>query len=223
MENETGKASFLGVGLTMIVAVIVLGLAVFAVARGIMNTAQSSFVQTMDGAANAGLSDFDGTTVSGVKVRSALEDYEGQNYMILINTAAVQKKSTPDGNAVTSTTFKSATEIKKSLVTRETYGTDNTNLQLTAFGGRQYVVYNALADDTDTSGSTKFVANDEGYIEYTGVFKTDSDGMVQFNVQKINWKTSGCSEYISNSSNFTCKLIKDSSGTIVGILFTEVY
>ena len=217
MENETGKASFLGVGLTMIVAVIVLGLAVFAVARGIMNTAQSSFVQTMDGAANAGLSDFDGTTVSGVMVRSALEDYEGQNYMLLVNTAALQKKSTTDGKAVASDTFLEATAIKKSLVVREEYGTDNANLQLTAFGKRQYIVYNAQAADGN------FSANTEGFIEYSGVFKTNADGMVQFNVQKINWKTSGCTEYISNSSNFTCKLIKDSSGTIVGILFTEVY
>lgn len=217
MENETGKASFLGVGLTMIVAVIVLGLAVFAVARGIMNSAQTSFVQTMEGASNAGLTDFDGTTVSGVKVRSALEDYEGQNYMILVNTAALQKKSTTDGNAAAATSFKPAADIKSSLVTRETYGTNNANLQITAFGGRQYVVYNALAAD----GS--FAANEEGFINYSGVFKTDDDGMIQYNVQKINWKTSGCTEYISNSSNFTCKLIKDDSGTIVGILFTEVY
>lgn len=225
MDNETSKASFLGVGLTMIVAVIVLGLAVFAVARGIMNSAQTSFVQTMDGAANAGLSDYDGTTVSGVKVRSALEDYEGQNYMFLINTAALQKKSL--GAVEVAPSSDSLKDPRKELVVREPYGSNNENLQMVQFSGRIYAIYNALVGTkTDSTGKEtpdgKFEDSKEGYINFEGTFKT-VDGLVQFNTQKINWKTSGCTEYISTSANFVCKLIKDPSGTIVGILFTEVY
>ena len=220
MDQETSKASFLGVGLTMIVAVIILGLAVFAVARGIMNSAQTSFVKTMDGASNSGLTDFDGTTISGVKVRSALEDYEGQPYMILINTAALQKKYTTDGKAVKATSGKDASTVKADLKVRENYGdTNNSELQLVAFSGREYVIYNAQLDLDQTN---TFTDSKDGYISFEGAFKM-IDGLIQYNVQKINWKTSGCTEYLSSSANFVAKLIKDPSGTAVGFLFTEVY
>lgn len=225
MDQETSKASFLGVGLTMIVAVIILGLAVFAVARGIMNSAQTSFVKTMDGASNSGLTDFDGTTISGVKVRSALEDYEGQPYMILINTAALQKKYTTDGKAVKATSGKDASTVKADLKVRENYGdTNNSELQLVAFSGRMYAIYNAQLDLDTTSNpaGNQFTDSKDGYIAFEGMFKT-VDGLVQYNVQKINWKTSGCTEYLSSSANFVAKLIKDPSGTAVGFLFTEVY
>lgn len=219
MDQETSKASFLGVGLTMIVAVIILGLAVFAVARGIMNSAQTSFVRTMDGASTAGLTDFDGTTVSGVKVRSCLEDYEGQPYMILVNTAALQKKYHPDGKAAATTSGNTADTVRADLKTREAYGTNNADLQLVAFSGREYCIYNAQLDLTQTN---TFTDSKEGYIAFEGQFKTE-DGLIQYNVQKINWKTSGCTEYLSSSASFVAKLVKDPSGTVIGILFTEVY
>lgn len=218
MENETGKASFLGVSLVMIVAVIIIGLAVFAVARGIMNNAQTNFVKTMDGAANSGLSDFDGTTISGVKVRGALEEYEGQRYTILINTAAVQKKAEAKGKAQVGDISRFN---KSSLVVREPYGTGNADLNCVAYpntsAGRIYVMYNAQVELLSTFTEAK-----EGHIAFEGTFQT-VDGLVQYNTQKINWKTSGCSEYISAAANYVCKLIKDPSGTIVGIMFTEVY
>lgn len=237
MEQETSKSSFLGVGLTMTVAVIVLGLAVFAVSRGIMNNAQTSFVRTMDGASTAGLGDFDGQTLSGVKVRSALEDYEGQPYFILVNTAALQKKYNPDGKAEkVNGEGKAAAAVKKSLATRESYAggtdgltsteiaagkTDNSSLQVVAFGGREYIIYNAQLD-MSVKDQNKFEDSNAGFINWEGILATE-DGIIQFNTKKINWKTSGCTEYISPSSNFVSKLIKDPSGTTVGMLFTEVY
>ncbi len=229
MEQETSKSSFLGVGLTMTVAVIVLGLAVFAVSRGIMNNAQTSFVRTMDGASTAGLGDFDGATISGVKVRSALEDYEGQPYFILVNTAAVQKKYHPDGKAAISTTGNSEDTLRTfntpgGFSVREPYASGLPQLIVPGDGGtsnmgRMYVIYNA---QLDTSTTNTFKDSKEGYISWEGLVKTE-DGIIQFNTQKINWKTSGCTEYISPSASFVSKLIKDPSGTIVGMMFTEVY
>ena len=230
MTTSTENSSYVGVAVVMVVAVVVVILTIFGVSRGVMNNAQTSFVRTMDGTSTAGLSDFDGTTISAVKVRSAIEDYEGQPYFILVNTAALQKKYNPNGEAKTTTSGKGADAVRTALKTREKYADDsNSGLQLVAFSGRMYAIYNAqvqLKDDNGAlltgSAAPSFTDSKEGYISFDGAFET-VDGLIQFNTQKINWKTSGCTEYLSNSSNFVSKLIKDASGTTVGIMFTEVY
>lgn len=219
MENETGKASFLGVTLVAIVAVVALALAVFAIARGVMNNGTTQYVKQMEKANTAGLSDYDGTTVSGVKVRSALEDYEGTDYALLVNTAAIQRIANPKAEAAAVEGKDFVKNWKKNLVTKENYGDDkNKDLQTTSFAHRAYVIYNAQLN----GGDDKFTDSQEGFIRFSGTFKS-VDGMIVYNVNKVNWKTSGCSEYISNTSSYNCKLIKDASDTIIGILFTEVY
>ena len=237
MENETSKASFLGVGLVMLVAVVVIGLAVFAIARGILNSSQTKFVNTMDGAENAGLKDYDGTTVSGVKLRGALEEYEGESMMILVHTKNVQKILEGGSGTLNASTAKTN---KKNLKVKEHYGdANNTKLQIivpslssTSTGTKAYCVYNAQAWTTSATdlgaaanapADPSFTALDAGYIEYNGEFATDSDGYPIFNPLKTNWKQSGCSEFISNSAKFACKLVKDEAGVCVGIMFTEIY
>ena len=226
MDEPINKSSFLGVGLAMTAGVVLLGFTVFAIARGVMNNAQSEFTKSMDSVSQAAYTDYDGTTITGVKVRSALEDFSGKNVTVLINTAALQKKLTDAANTTASLSVGSIDKSK--IVTRETYGTSNKDLQIARIGDsgayRYYAVYNALLDEA-TITSTSFITGIEdksGFYEYSGAFKT-AGGIVQFNAQKINWKTSGCSEFISTSANFVSKLIKDASGTTVGIVLTEVY
>ena len=226
MENETSKASFLGVGLVMLVAVVVIGLAVFAIARGILNSSQTKFVNTMDGAENAGLKDYDGTTVSGVKLRGALEEYEGESMMMLVHTKNVQKILEGSGSTINPAN-------KANLKVKEHYkNTNNDGLQILAISSRAYCVYNAqawtktattLGAAADAPKDPTFTPLDAGYIEYNGEFATDADGYPIFNPLKTNWKQSGCSEFISNSAKFACKLVKDEAGVCVGIMFTEIY
>lgn len=229
MDNEISKGTWTGTTVIAIIGVLGMAFAVFALSRSILNKGQSDFAKQIDNIDASVYEDYDGAIVSGMKVRSALNDFDGKNVIIMINTQAVQKHfagsnaTTKAANKFNGTLVKS----KADLVVKENYGNKNlansntgTNegLMVLQYNDRAYCVYGALP-----TAEGKFTANEKGYVEYNDVFMTDSSGSVVRNSIKTNWKTQGCTEYISNSSNFDAKLIKDATDTIVGIVFTQDY
>lgn len=249
MENETSKGTWTGVTVIAIVAVLGMAFAIFAIARTMLNKGQGQFAGQVESISNATFTDFDGTTVSGVKIRSALEDMEGQNVAILVNTAAFQKAMNNNKLAALSGTDSSVTfGSKDNLVTKVNYGgksddgstQKHKNLHITALPDgvtgsstdgfwsgatsfKAYAIYNAQLEFKTTAGTTATLKlSDDGYYEWNGSFATEA-GNIVFNNVKDNWKNEGCTEYIAPASNFSCKLIKDVTGAIVGIVCSQVY
>lgn len=223
MDQEISKGTWVGATILAIVAILGLSFAVYGIARSLVNNSSADFVQTVDSVGNSSFNDFDGTTVSGLQVRSAIDNYEGDKICILVNTAGVQQAwagsttgTIPDGAAV-----------DFDDIVRQEAVEDKYNLPV-VMQGKGYIAYNALFDFYDAAGDqhdgVALTDSKEGYLIWNGMFElhTGSSNLM-FNTVKSNFKTTGCTEFISNGSNFNAKLIKDASGTVVGIMFTQVY
>ena len=217
MDQEISKGTWVGATILAIVAILGLSFAVYGIARSLVNNSSADFVSTVDGVGTSAFNDFDGTTVSGLQVRSAIDTYEGDKIAILVNTAGIEEaldKETDDEKK-----GKTAAFVRQEAV-------DVHADKLIVFNEKHYMNYNAIIEEASQLSNTS-----AGYLQYTGLFrfrkdptdptKTTSD--LQFNTLKTNFKTTGCSEFIATGSNFNAKLIKDASGTVIGIMFSQVY
>ncbi len=221
MDQEISKGTWVGATILAIVAILGLSFAVYGIARSLVNNSSADFVQTVDSVGNSSFNDFDGTTVSGLQVRSAIDNYEGDKICILVNTAGVQQAwaGSTSGNITGSVSFNKIVRQEK---VEEQY-----NLPV-VMQGKGYIAYNALFDFYDDAGNphdgVSLTDSNEGYLIWNGMFELHAGSSnLMFNTIKTNFKTTGCTEFIANGSNFNAKLIKDASGTVVGIMFTQVY
>lgn len=219
MDQEISKGTWVGATILAIVAILGLSFAVYGIARSLVNNSAADFVQTVDSVGNSSFNDFDGTTVSGLQVRAAIDNYEGDKIAILVNTAGVQQAWAGSTTGVLADNAPVSFAADK-IIRQEAVPMDYN--QAIVMQGKGYIVYNALFNYT-TNGTTLKDSN-EGYLIWNGMFKlhTDSSNLM-FNTVKANYKTTGCTEFVANGSNFNAKLIKDASGTVVGIMFTQVY
>lgn len=216
MDQEISKGTWVGATLLAIVAILGLSFAVYGIARSLVNNSSADFVSTVDEVGSSSFTDFDGTTVSGLQVRAAIDTFEGQKVAILVNTAAVQQAIAGGTNQQFTGAAIDFTDLARAEII------DNQYNQAIIKDGIVYIAYNAMLDYG--SSGTSLTDSKEGHWIWNGPFKLrDGTSNLLFNTTKINYKTTGCSEFIANGSNFTSRLIKDASGTEVGIVFTQVY
>lgn len=112
------------------------------------------------------------------------------------------------------------------------------------YKGKPYAIVictQALADGGDigedrpivTAGSTKMVnynaklasntlTHDNGVYTVTGAFKVTTDSRVDYYGVTDNLSKSGMTEYIPANARFNANLIKDASGTIIGMVFEQI-
>lgn len=179
---------------------------------------------------------YDQKIVTGTQVISAYQNFEGKPVAILIATQSTIDKYAEDGE----------TEILKSNGVKEAYGDADGAVPLVKCTGSQqtdakgnevsdsdgttavFINYNALigkgeengssGNFTRTMGTMKFDNNcwrtENGYVAY--------NGRVQYNNISGNLSKSGMMEYIPTGARFQAYLIKDVSGTTMGVTFEQV-
>ncbi len=96
-----------------------------------------------------------------------------------------------------------------------------TTAQLTHTAGTGHN-YGALLKDADpVSFVTKNLEKTGTNSWYVYDIFTDTKGSMKFNMNYLQTKQSGTEQFIRPTAKFLAELIKDSTGTIVGICFTQ--
>lgn len=225
MDGEISKGTWIGATVLAIVAILGLGFAVYGISRNLVNNSSASFIKTVDSVSMSGFNDFDGTTVSGLQVRQALENYEGQKIAVWVNTSGTQLAITGAAKPGSQKPGITASTLEAILARKEQLGSTAPEFsEGVMYQQRYYINYNALFNGITSGDGGNFKSTTQGYMEYTGDFKLyagTSD--IVFNTVKTNYKDKGCAEYIATGSNFNAKLIKDGTGTIIGLMFSQVY
>lgn len=246
MQNEISSGSMLGIVLIALAAIIGLGFGVFAIAKGTANEGVTNVQESLDAVSQQAYTDYDQKIVSGTQVISAYQNFTGKNTAILIMTQAQKDKAVNKENATTGipsgsgvdAAYKDGTKIQSFMVEAFQAGTvtagvtsyvpykgvktsTNQNVANPAF-----VNYNALLGK-DTGGpakqytSGKWIYFDNNCWRTTATFEADA-GKVQFNNISMNLTKSGMMEYVPTSARFQANLIKDTSGTIMGVAFEQI-
>ena len=178
---------------------------------------------------------YDQKILTGTQVISAYQNFESKPVAILIATQATIDRYAEDG----------MTEVMKANGVKESYGESESSVPLIKATGAQQV--DAKGNNLeDSDGTTSVFINynaligkaevesDNTVVKTMGTMKFDyncwrtedvfmaNNGKVQFNNISGNMSKSGMMEFIPTGARFQSYLIKDVSGTTMGIAFEQV-
>ena len=239
MEKEISSGTMLGIVLIALAAVIGLGFGVFSIAKGVANEGTVGVQDNLNTVTDSAFEDYNDKIVTGTQVKSAIQNFEGKSVAIIINTTAMNKGVKSYANRTTSTI------TDGSGATGVTIG-GCTVLQV---NGKPYVNYNALLSSgtngavipglavgdavATTAGvpvttAVKLMNSEadaklkDGVLTVSHSFALQEDGKVLFDYSIGGMSRTGNCEYVSTSSKFESNIIKDTSGTNIGIMFTQL-
>lgn len=227
MGDEAVDGSKIGTKLIMFCAIIALVLVAFLVGKSLINSGVNNLETTSKTINDSRFSDYNKKIVKGRAVKSAIENFNGEEVIILVHTLAEGSNKAKDpGSSKEGKILKEALTIEGFL--GYTQGSlTGTNARAMAIGNDDnwdsqdesgvganfFMNYNALA-------ASPVVLKNGDYV-YDSDFDTDASGNIMYNNSTENLTKKGSMEYVSDSSSFKASLIKNSAGEIVGILFAQ--
>ena len=228
MEKEISNGAMLGIVLIALAAIIGLGFGVFAIAKGTANEGVTNVQESLGAVGASAFTDYDQKIITGTQVISAYQSFEGKPYALLIATQATKDKS-----GTTSHSFANGAGVKS------VFGDDLKKLSVTgayAEGGTsrfsvldsedksvslRFLNYNALLGKEKTTDSESKITFDSTCWRATDGFGTEGGKVLMCNITG-NLAKSGMMEYIPSGARFQSYLIKDLSGTIMGMAFEQI-
>ena len=223
MEKEISSGAMLGIVLIALAAVIGLGFGVFAIAKSTANEGIVGVQDSLTQVSESTFADYDQKTVTGSQVKSFISTMNGKSYALLVATTAGQK------NGVT------ANKVPVISLAGTAEGAAGAEVYFVNYGARL-----AHGDEMDgaadlDAGAT--ITENSAVIDCSmaltnGVwgasgtnevaFVLDGANKIQFNNQTSGLTTVGTGECVPDATKFKANLIKDTSGTIKGVVFEQI-
>jgi len=206
MEGEISRGAMLGIVLIALAAIIGLGFGIFAIAKGVANEGTTNVQDQLSQVSLATFNDFDQKIVTGTQVLSAYSNFAGKPSAILIAT-----RSYLDGNTEG---LSDAPEVQTDVKIK----ISDSEVDL------KFLNYNALLGPAGGAGGAggAELEYSNGIFIQKSPFLMDESGKIQYNTVTDKLSKSGQVEYVPSTARFEANLIKDPSGTIMGIAFQQV-
>ena len=234
MEKEISSGTMLGIVLIALAAVIGLGFGVFSIAKGVANEGTVGVQDNLGTVSESAFDDYNDKIVTGTMVKSAIQNFKGKSVAILVNTTAMDKAVVSYKSHLSLQTYK-MTNYQITAFDGPTKLAGGAPMSATKATANEhfYVNYNALlgatattADDGVTTvtkltnpGSLKL---QDGIYNAVGIpFAVDANGKVAFDYSTGGSTRTGNCEYLAPTAKFDANLIKDETGTTIGIVFTQ--
>jgi hypothetical protein len=217
MKNEASDTTMLAVTVIALAVVVVIGFGIFQYARSILNTGSNNLTSALDSVNASAFTEYDQTTVSANQVRAAFQNFDGSAIAILVRTKALGVA----GNTVKS--FASENNQRYFISDSATTGTKvfiNYNAILFTGTGTSTASSKAASGSTSTGTGVPKLTLADGVYRFSAGF-SNIGGVITFYNVMTDINRTGMTEYIAAGSRFTSNLIKDDSGTVLGIVFEQ--
>ena len=248
MSEDVSATMRVGITVILVAALVATVLNLMVMSNSLLSGGQTTLQSGIDSVSEQEFATYNNTKVSGTQVNTALSLFQGRDVAILIQTktfktnygnneqsgqgpymnygaliSSNKNMSQPtygfsydgtgkDGvtDGALAATYKASTVLKKN--------NDTTGMSTIggATAGNYFCVY-----VTDGSGASDYIFQEEGAPNLTGLLY-DANGIVQTNSNIIGCSTLGNPQYLLSSARFQSILIKDATGSIIGIAFYQI-
>lgn len=206
MGNEAIEGSKMRSQLIMFVAIVGLALIAFLVGKNLMNAGLEQMESTVQSVNDSRFSDYNGKTVRGRAVKSAIDTFANENVAIFVHTLAMEGDS---GLALIHTghngqpAWEGAPHVNENVTDKSGHAnlwsisgiTVDTNDGSTQSDNVTFVNYGA---QLSTEGKFSF----EGKVTFDRDFAMTSSGNVQCNADASLLSKQGTAEYVADSASF---------------------
>lgn len=193
MGEDLSTGAKIGITLIILCSLLAIVLALLMMMKNITNQGASTLQSGLDQMLATRFDDYDQQNVSGTQVSAAIKLFEGQPVAMVVKTSACQESgSSAKGGYNYGAILEGYTK---------------------ATGGSDGDVFTMATDIT-----TKKTAGDTFYT----INLNTSTNAVQYNMNVRPMTRSGSEPFVRSSAKFLAELIKDSTGTTVGVCFTQI-
>lgn len=208
--GESIDLSKLGTALVAFAFVLVIGIGLFAVGRTVTSDGSEKVQKQLEDLGQSEFTDYDQKIVRGTKVKAAYESLSQGQYAVLIATNLNLVKGKTGPTVADKSDFMINVMKNDGTSAYQVTTTDSANPEKDLW----CMNYHTVLD----GGSIK--AKD-GYFICSSGFKMDDDGMLVYNDTIANMNKQGYPEYIPSNAQFMSNVIKDETGLILGVMFTQ--
>lgn len=221
MSEDVSATMRVGITVILVAALVATVLNLMVMSNSLLNNGQTTLQSGIDSVSEQEFASYDNTKVSGTQVATALSLFQGRDVAIVIQTKAFAER----GNA--------GDEYKAcnfgALLTKDGQSSSQGNMptKLTTNSGDGKNIIDAQAKIayvqtwTDSTHNNQALWREEGAAYYTG-YLHNSNGLVDTNYDIICTTTLGNANYLLSSARFSSVLIKDPTGSIIGIFFRQL-
>lgn len=231
MSEDVSATMRVGITVILVAALVATVLNLMVMSNSLLNNGQTTLQSGIDSVSEQEFATYDNAKVSGTQVSTALSLFQGRDIAIVVQTKALRSTLGNDTavnyGALLTSDGESSTDGNKpkmmldtSKTTKPTgvdnYGSVNTNL-ISDVCATAVIV--KVDDQSRTTGTSVYRLSGASHL--TGNLHNTS-GSIDFNYDTINTTTLGNAAYILSSARFSSTLIKDQTGSIIGIYFKQI-
>lgn len=222
MSEDVSATMRVGITVILVAALVATVLNLMVMSNSLLSGGQTTLQSGIDSVSTQEFATYDNTKVSGTQVATALSMFQGRDVAIVIQTKAFatidtahETKAINYGAILTSDGGSSEAGNMPKKITSAA-DDDGKNI-ITSQAKTAYVI-------KFTDGANELKASlwrESGSPNYTG-YLHNSNGLVDSCYDTIGTTELGNAAYLLSSSRFSSVLIKDPTGSIIGIFFKQL-
>ncbi len=220
MSEDVSATMRVGITVILVAALVATVLNLMVMSNSLLSGGQTTLQSGIDSVSTQEFASYDNTKVSGTQVSTALSLFQGRDVAILIQTKAFAEAA--DGGADKAINYGAIltkdgkSSSSSNMPAKQTYASGTSSTYLTPQAKTAYIV-----NFSDTDVANKAIVRKAGAANYEG-YLHNSNGLVDSSYDIIGTTELGNSAYLLSSSRFSSVLIKDPTGSIIGIFFKQL-
>lgn len=235
MSEDVSATMRVGITVILVAALVATVLNLMVMSNSLLSGGQTTLQSGIDSVSQQEFATYNNAKVSGTQVNTALSLFQGRDIAILIQTKTFKTTYCPDapqgqglfmnyGAIISSSNTNSSqpngfvAKMNSGSLTYTDIGTCPISTGKDSLAGSAIGSYYVVNVGADSSAS---VYQKSGAPNYTALLY-DESGIVQSNSNIVGCSTLGNPQYLLSSARFQSILIKDSTGSIIGIAFYQI-
>ena len=224
MSEDVSATMRVGITVILVAALVATVLNLMVMSNSLLSGGQTTLQSGIDSVSTQEFAPYDNDKVSGTQVTTALSMFQGRDVAIIIQTKAFaeisdehKNKAINYGAIVTSDGSASArgeNMPKKITSAEEPFGANI----ITSQAKTAYVV---SFSDADNPPADTAIIRKAGSPHYTA-YLHNTNGLVDSSYDTIGTTELGNAAFILGSARFSSVLIKDPTGSVIGIFFKQL-
>lgn len=224
MSEDVSATMRVGITVILVAALVATVLNLMVMSNSLLSGGQTTLQSGIDSVSTQEFASYDNTKVSGTQVTTALSMFQGRDVAIIIQTKAfaaideAHKKLAINYGAIVTKGGKSSGtpgggELPDKVTSDEGLGANI----ITTQAKTAYVV----SFNEDGGNNTDSIWREAGKPYYTA-YLHNTNGLVDSSYDTIGTTELGNAAFILSSARFSSVLIKDPTGSIIGIFFKQL-
>ena len=251
MSEDVSATMRVGITVILVAALVATVLNLMVMSNSLLSNGQTTLQSGIDSVSTQEFATYDNTKVSGTQVATALSLFQGRDVAIVIQTKAFatncgaanainygailcdDAKASSTSNMPTRWVIKTTGTGASATITGTT-GSDGDG-GLTGHAGKATITANSQSTFITSQSKTAYVVNyvdsnptgaealsrKDGSPFYVGQLH-NTNGMVDTSYDIINTTELGNAAYLLSSARFSSTIIKDDTGSYIGIFFKQL-